>query len=143
MKKVAYLKKVETDYGECTEQFLDFVSRYVETGNAGESWIAAGYSPNTKSSAMNRLRQDWRVVERMIHDRIGGHVPMALNGILLLAQEARTESIRLKAQQDILYRAGYDKPIEFAVKDKDANDLKDDELKDELARLLAKKEMKA
>ena len=139
MTNVKYLKKIEEEeYSEHTEQFLDFVMRYVETGNASQSWIDAGYSQNSKGRAMSRLRDNWRLVEKFIKDRIGGHVPMALNGIITLAENAKQESIRLKAQQDILYRAGYDTPVAFVVEDKDASNLKDAELKDELARLLSK-----
>jgi hypothetical protein len=135
--KVAYLKKVEDeDYVNHSTQFLEFVAGYVETGDAKASWVEAGFSKNTQNLAMNRLRNNWRMVERMIQDRIGNHVPMALNGIIGLAQNAKQDSIKLKAQQDILYRAGYDKPIEYSVSDKDATELKDSELKDELARLL-------
>ena len=136
MTNVKYLKKVDEEYNEHSEQFLDFVLRYVETGHAPSAWTDAGFSDNTKNRAMSRLRDNWRLVEKVIKDRIGTHVPMALNGIITLAQHAKQESIRLKAQQDILYRAGYDKPVEFVVEDKDATDLKDQELKDELARLL-------
>jgi hypothetical protein len=74
----------------------------------------------------------------MVKERIGAHVPMALTGIIELAQTAKQESIRLKAQQDILYRAGYDKPMEMVVTDKEAKDLKDDELQKELLAILGK-----
>ena len=138
MSNVKYLKKSEPEYEAHTEQFLEFVMGYVETGSAPSAWVAAGYSENTKGRAMSRLRDNWRLVEKVIKDRIGNHVPMALNGIIQLAQDAKQESIRLKAQQDILYRAGYDKPVEFVVEDKETRDMKDNELKDELARLLNK-----
>jgi phosphoribosyl-dephospho-CoA transferase len=87
---------------------------------------------------MSRLRDNWRLVESMVKERIGAHVPMALTGIIELAQTAKQESIRLKAQQDILYRAGYDKPMEMVLTDKDAKDLKDDELQKELLAILGK-----
>jgi hypothetical protein len=87
---------------------------------------------------MARLRDNWRLVESMVKERIGAHVPMALSGIIELAQTAKQESIRLKAQQDILYRAGYDKPMEMVLTDKDAKDLKDDELQKELLAILGK-----
>lgn len=137
-KKVKLLKKSDPSEYDVNENFLQFVAYYVESGNAREAWVQAGYSPNSAGSAMARLRDNWRLVESMVKERIGAHVPMALSGIIELAQTAKQESIRLKAQQDILYRAGYDKPMEMIVTDKDAKDLKDDELQKELLAILGK-----
>ena len=137
-KKVKLLKKSDPSEYDVNEQFLQFVAYYVESGDARGSWVQAGYSANSASSAMSRLRDNWRLVESMVKERIGAHVPMALTGIIELAQTAKQESIRLKAQQDILYRAGYDKPMEMIVTDKDAKDLKDDELQKELLAILGK-----
>ena len=137
-KKVKLLKKSDPSEYDVNENFLQFVAYYVESGNARESWTKAGYSPNSAGSAMSRLRDNWRLVESMVKERIGAHVPMALTGIIELAQTAKQESIRLKAQQDILYRAGYDKPMEMVLTDKDAKDLKDDELQKELLAILGK-----
>jgi len=137
-KKVKLLKKSDPSEYDVNENFLQFVAYYVESGNARGSWTKAGYSPNSASSAMSRLRDNWRLVESMVKERIGAHVPMALTGIIELAQTAKQESIRLKAQQDILYRAGYDKPMEMVLTDKDAKDLKDDELQKELLAILGK-----
>jgi|TARA_B100000497_G_scaffold123185_1_gene155405 phage terminase small subunit len=137
-KKVKLLKKSDPSEYDVNENFLQFVAYYVESGSAREAWVQAGYSPNSAGSAMSRLRDNWRLVESMVKERIGAHVPMALSGIIELAQSAKQESIRLKAQQDILYRAGYDKPMEMIVTDKDAKDLKDDELQKELLAILGK-----
>ena len=137
-KKVRLLKKSDPDEYNVNEQFLQFVANYVESGNARQSWTQAGYSPKSAGTAMSRLRDNWRLVESMVKERIGSHVPMALTGIIELAQTAKQESIRLKAQQDILYRAGYDKPMEMVVTDKEAKDLKDDELQKELLMILNK-----
>jgi hypothetical protein len=137
-KKVRLLKKSDPDEYNVNEQFLQFVAYYVESGNARQSWTQAGYSPNSAGTAMSRLRDNWRLVESMVKERIGAHVPMALTGIIELAQTAKQESIRLKAQQDILYRAGYDKPMEMVVTDKEAKDLKDEELQNELLSILNK-----
>tara|TARA_B110000967_G_scaffold93679_1_gene96315 strand:- start:22926 stop:23402 length:477 start_codon:yes stop_codon:yes gene_type:complete len=137
-KKVNLLKKSDPSEYDVNENFLQFVAYYVESGSAREAWVQAGYSPNSAGSAMARLRDNWRLVESMVKERIGAHVPMALSGIIELAQTAKQESIRLKAQQDILYRAGYDKPMEMVLTDKDAKDLKDDELQKELLAILGK-----
>lgn len=137
-KKVKLLKKSDPSEYDVNENFLQFVAYYVESGSAREAWVQAGYSPNSAGSAMSRLRDNWRLVESMVKERIGAHVPMALSGIIELAQSAKQESIRLKAQQDILYRAGYDKPMEMVLTDKDAKDLKDDELQKELLAILGK-----
>ena len=137
-KRVKLLKKSDPDEYNVNEQFLHFVASYVESGDARGSWVQAGYSPNSAGTAMSRLRDNWRLVESMVKERIGAHVPMALTGIIELAQTAKQESIRLKAQQDILYRAGYDKPMEMVVTDKEAKDLKDDELQKELLAILGK-----
>lgn len=135
--KVKHLRKVEKSYSELPVQLATFLEFYVESGDAKGSWVLAGYSEGTKHHAMSRIRDNWRMVEAMIKERISAHVPLALAGIIELAQNANGETVRLKAQQDILYRAGYDTPVSFVVEDKEASELKDSDLKDELARLLA------
>ena len=138
-KRVKLLQKHDPD-GEydVAERMLSFVAQYVEHGDAKLAWVEAGYSENTTNLAMSKLRDNWRIVESMVKERIGRHVPMALSGIIELAQTAKQESIRLKAQQDILFRAGYDKAMEMVVTDKDTKEMKDEELQKELLTLLGK-----
>lgn len=138
-KRVKLLQKKDpnNEY-DVAERMLLFVSQYVEHGDAKKAWVEAGYSENTTNLAMGKLRDNWRIVESMVKERIGRHVPMALSGIIELAQTAKQESIRLKAQQDILFRAGYDKPMEMVITDKDTKEMKDDELQKELLSLLQK-----
>ena len=138
-KRVKLLQKKDpnNEY-DVAERMLLFVSQYVEHGDAKKAWVEAGYSEGTTNLAMGKLRDNWRIVESMVKERIGRHVPMALSGIIELAQTAKQESIRLKAQQDILFRAGYDKPMEMVITDKDTKEMKDDELQKELLSLLQK-----
>jgi hypothetical protein len=126
------------DDKEVTSERLDlFIDLYIEKGGDPQSaWVEAGYSPSTKKKAMSTLRANWQEVERRIRLRIGSHVPMALQGIVELARNAKAESVRLKAQQDIMKRAGYDVAEEFILTEKKAEDMDDSELKTELAELL-------
>jgi len=133
---ITQLKKTEPDLEDVPDQRLQFFDLYINSGDARSAWIAAGYSTSNAGKAMSLIRDNWRVIEKMIRTRIGTHVPMALNGIIQLAQEAKQESVRLKALQDILSRAGYDGVMKIEHTDKAADELNNSELEQELQKLL-------
>lgn len=116
------------------DKYLDLYLEY--KGDHKKAWVDAGYSEKTLQHSMAKVRENWVEVEKRIRIRIGSHVPMALTGIIELAENAKQESIRLKALQDIMSRAGYDKAQELVVTEKKAEEMDDTELKDELKALL-------
>jgi hypothetical protein len=63
---------------------------------------------------------------------------MALNGIVELAQNASNDSVKLKALQDVMYRAGYDRPLEIVTGEMDVQKLANKDLDMELTALLAR-----
>mgnify|MGYP003138138147 CR=1 FL=1 len=133
---ITQLKKTEPDLQDVPDQRLQFFDLYIETGDAKQAWLDAGYSQSNTSKAMSVIRDNWRVIEKMIRTRIGSHVPMALNGIINLAQNAKQESVRLKALQDILSRAGYDGVMKIEHTEKAADEMDNKEFEVELQRLL-------
>jgi hypothetical protein len=131
------LKSVDKDFNKRSEKCIHFLECYVNNnGDHQAAWLEAGYAESGLPTAMGMVRDNWRLVEKLIRNRIGSHVPMALGGVVELAQNAKQESVRLKALQDILYRAGYDTPVEIVTTDKRADSLANKELEDELAILL-------
>lgn len=120
-----------------SEERVNFLNLYVEYGgDAKRAWTEAGFSPTTVKRAMVVVREEWDTVQRLMHMRIGTHVPMALEGIVQIAKHGKQESVRLKALQDILARAGYDKAQEVVITDKPTDELDNKELEAELLRLL-------
>lgn len=134
--KTTKLKISDPEIADVPDQRLQFLEHYIELGDAHQAWIAAGYSSTSKARAMLTIRDNWRIVEKLIRNRIGTHVPMALNGLIQLAQNAKQESVRLKALQDILSRAGYDSVLQIEHSEKDAQSMNNAELDQELQRLL-------
>tara|TARA_R110000744_G_scaffold272405_2_gene385379 strand:- start:167 stop:631 length:465 start_codon:yes stop_codon:yes gene_type:complete len=128
----------DKDFAGKTEKLVSFIERYVESGDKNTSWVEAGYSELTTNQAMGKIRDNWRLVEKLIRDRIGSHVPMALNGIVELAMNAKNDSVKLKALQDVMYRAGYDRPLEIITGDMDVEKLANKDLDMELTALLAR-----
>ena len=117
---------------------LMFIEEYIRTGDAKAAWVSVGNLPTTAHMAMSKIRDNWDIVEEMIRLRIGTHVPFALNGIVDLAMNAKQEAVRLKALQDILFRAGYDAALKIETKEVDAKDMSNTQLDAELTRLLAR-----
>jgi hypothetical protein len=132
------LLDTDKDFSGKTEKLVAFLDAYVNTGDKNQSWIDAGYSENTTNQSMSLIRDNWRLVEKLIRDRIGSHVPMALNGIVELAQNASNDSVKLKALQDVMYRAGYDRPLEIVTGEMDVQKLANKDLDMELTALLAR-----
>ena len=132
------LLETHKDFSGKTEKLVAFLDAYVETGDKNKSWIDAGYSEKTTNQAMSLIRDNWRLVEKLIRDRIGSHVPMALNGIVELAMNAKNDSVKLKALQDVMYRAGYDRPLEIVTGEMDVQKLANKDLDMELTALLAR-----
>ncbi len=137
------LKKNDNDFKDKSEMLITFLESYVESGDKKAAWEEAGYAIGGLKNASKMIRDNYRLVEKLIRDRIGSHVPMALEGVVELATNAKQESVRLKALQDILYRAGYDKPIEIVTSEKEVRDMDNKELEDELTKLLARSNSEA
>lgn len=137
--KAKLMKKVGSDLMKGkAEKTIEFLQLYVESGDAKQAWLDVGNSTSTQHLAMQRIRENWRLVEELVRLRIGRHVPFALNGIVELATTAKQEAVRLKALQDILFRAGYDAPMKIETMEKEAKDMSNRELDAELTRLLAR-----
>ena len=131
------LKATDDDFSTKTMKFISFLEMYVECGDHKKAWLDSGYSASNLPSAMGKIRDNWRLVEKLIRNRIGSHVPFALNGVVELAMNAKQESVRLKALQDILFRAGYDAALQIETSEK-VSDLDNADLENELTRLLAR-----
>lgn len=124
---------------ERPERLVRFIELYLEyKGDHKKAWVDAGYSESGLPRAMKTLRDNFSMVNKLVYQRIGNHVPLALEGIVELAVNAKQESIRLKACQDILSRAGYDAAMKLETTVTETKDMKDEELTKELKELLGK-----
>ena len=132
------LKKTDKTFANSTEKMITFLELYVEGGDPAKAWIGAGYSPSNTPIAMRTIRDNFKLVEKLITNKIGRHVPFAVNGVIELATNAKNDAVKLKALQDILFRAGYDRPMEIVTSEKTADEMSNTELDTELTRLLAR-----
>lgn len=117
------------------EKLIAFLDLYCNGMDPREAWVQAGYSPNTKHLAKAKIRENWKLLEKMIDERIGTHVPLALNIIVDIMINAKSDQTRLLAAKDILSRAGKDKPIQIVTEKKAADQMNDLEIDEEIRAL--------
>lgn len=130
-------KKRDTKLTEKKEKFLELYIEHAD--DPAGCWVSAGHSPNNAGHESRRwLRDNYKKVQDRIYDKIGGHVPFAIAGIVELAKTARQESVKLKCYQDILSRAGYDKALEIITTEKKAADMSAEDIEKELDILISK-----
>jgi phage terminase small subunit len=95
-----------------TERQEKFIEYYSLTGNASRAAVEAGYSEKTAKQKGYELKN---LLREEINDQtqkvLADKVPVTLNILSKLAEEAESESVRLGAVKDILDRAGL-KPVE-------------------------------
>ena len=95
-----------------TERQEKFIEYYSLTGNAAKAAVEAGYSEKTAKQKGYELKN---LLREEINDQtqkvLADKVPVTLNILSKLAEEAESESVRLGAVKDILDRAGL-KPVE-------------------------------
>ena len=91
----------------------DFVRYFVQLGgNATEAARKIGVTEASASTTGHRMKERlWGEIQDEIKDSIKTHVPMALNGLVQLAEGATSEAVRLNAVKDLLDRGGL-KPTE-------------------------------
>ena len=93
-----------------TQQQERFVEMFLLTGNAARAAEIAGYgSPKQRGyelkNKFKELIEDRQ--KRMLQDS----VPIAINQLINLVQEAESEAVRLNAVKDLLDRGGF-KPVD-------------------------------
>ena len=120
---------------ERKERDEDFVREYVNNGgNATQAVIAVGVSPASASTVGYRLKSRLtKEIDTEQKAQLQGYAPKAISQIQSLAEKAESENVRLKANADLLDRAGW-KPIdkqEITGKN-DIEDMSDEELQAQL-----------
>ena len=91
----------------------DFIAEFIDNGgNATQAAKTVGVSDGSASTVgyrmKNRLINDIEVAQK---EALKGYVSKALHQIQTLAETAVSENVRLKANSDLLDRAGW-KPVE-------------------------------
>ena len=98
---------------ERKERDADFVREYVDNGgNATQAAIAVGVSKASASTVGYRLKT--RLTKEIDAEQklqLEGYAPKAIRQIQNLAENAESENVKLKANADLLDRAGW-KPVD-------------------------------
>jgi phage terminase small subunit len=98
---------------ERKERDADFVREYVDNGgNATQAAIAVGVSKSSARTVGYRLKA--RLVKEIDAEQkaqLEGYAPRAIRQIQNLAENAESENVKLKANADLLDRAGW-KPVD-------------------------------
>ncbi len=98
---------------ERKERDADFVREYVDNGgNATQAAIAVGASKASASTVGYRMKT--RLTKEIDAEQklqLEGYAPKAIRQIQNLAENAESENVKLKANADLLDRAGW-KPVD-------------------------------
>lgn len=103
-----------------------------------QAYVDAGYKDC--ASALPNAHQKSRdlhdhIVLRM-NDRISCHVPWAFDKMVELAETAKNETVKLKALESILTRAGYNAPIVIENHSSDPKEMPREQIAKEIKMLL-------
>ena len=124
---------------ERKERDEDFVREYVNNGgNATQAAIAVGVSPASASTVGYRLKSRLtKEIDTEQKAQLQGYAPKAISQIQNLAENAESENVKLKANADLLDRAGW-KPIDKQeiTETSAIENMTDEELQQELDTLL-------
>jgi phage terminase small subunit len=124
---------------ERKERDGDFVREYVNNGsNATQAAIAVGVSSASASTVGYRLKSRLtKEIDTEQKAQLRGYAPKAISQIQSLAEKAESENVRLKANADLLDRAGW-KPIDKQeiTETSAIENMTDEELQQELDTLL-------
>ena len=120
---------------ERKERDEDFVREYVNNGgNATQAAIAVDVSQASASTVGYRLKSRLtKEIDTEQKAQLQGYAPKTISQIQSLAEKAESENVRLKANADLLDRAGW-KPIdkqEITGKN-EIEDMSDEELQAQL-----------
>ena len=125
---------------ERKERDEEFVREYVNNGgNATQAAIAVGVSQASASTVGYRLKSRLtKEIDTEQKAQLQGYAPKAISQIQSLAENAESENVRLKANADLLDRAGW-KPIDKQeiTEGNRYENMSSDDIKKELDRLLA------
>lgn len=103
----------DLEVDELNGKQLMFIAEYVKSSNATEAAIKAGYSKKTAYSQGQRLLKNAEIQRKIESGRldikamIAEEVVHSLRTVITLRDHAENETVRLKAAQDLLDRAGF------------------------------------
>ena len=124
---------------ERKERDEEFVRKYVSNGgNATQAAIAVGVSQASASTVGYRLKSRLtKEIDTEQKAQLQGYAPKAISQIQNLAENAESENVKLKANADLLDRAGW-KPIDKQeiTETSAIENMTDEELQQELDTLL-------
>jgi len=129
-----------TNIEERKERDEEFVREYVDNGgNATQAAIAVGASKASASTVGYRLKTRLsREIDEEQKLQLEGYAPKAISQIQNLAENAESENVKLKANADLLDRAGW-KPVDKTEVTETGRleSMSTEEVEEELHKLLA------
>ena len=129
-----------TNIDERKERDAEFVREYVDNGgNATQAAIAVGASKASASTVGYRLKTRLsREIDEEQKLQLEGYAPKAISQIQNLAENAESENVKLKANADLLDRAGW-KPVDKTEVTETGRleSMSTEEVEEELHKLLA------
>ena len=100
--------------GDLTQKQAAFVAAYVANGGKGtDAAITAGYAQASAHTEQHRLLANPKIQQEILKEtlnQLGLAAPQALQTVMRLTNNARSEYVRLSAAQDLLDRAGFRPP---------------------------------
>ena len=116
-----------------------YIAHFITNGDREAAFAYAGFKPNGKgtNANMNKFHRDlYGNIEVAVRDRIGEHVPKAINAVAHLMECSESDAVKLNAAKDLLSRAGTDpttrQEVETTTK---VSDLTDEEITHKITEL--------
>jgi phage terminase small subunit len=132
--------KEVTNIEDRKERDEEFVREYVDNGgNATQAAIAVGVSQTSAKTVGHRLKTRLsREIDEEQKLQLEGYAPKAIKQIQGLAENAESENVKLKANADLLDRAGW-KPVDKTEVTETGRleSMSTEEVEEELKKLLA------
>lgn len=102
------------------------------------AYVDAGWSDGkgAMSNARSKLRDLNEHIQLRIHEKIGSHVPWALNELVELAKNTKNDLVKMKVLLEIMNRAGYTTPITIEHIKDDPRDMTAEQIRKEILQIL-------
>lgn len=130
---------IQKTYDQLTKKQQKYVDCCVRYGDRNVAWEKAGFSTKGrgwKANARNLFLRLSKIIEEQIEQKIGSGAVLALSIVQeIMEDKDQPGATRLKAAQDYLNRAGYDKPVEQTIH---VNNVSEKDIENEIQALLSK-----
>ncbi len=103
-----------------------------------EAYLSAGYSSATPGNASLFFRDHKAEIDTHVFSRMKEGVPTAINVLMDIMVNGKSETARIKAVMELLDRVGYTTINRIEITNKEVSDLENKQLEQELNSLIEK-----